>query len=786
MHHAWSLLMLCVVMAVTGPFSYAANGGGAVTDRKQGEQAPGGDSVITSFETDEEVSGWRGGSVANENASTGSRSYHLPAGATADVTLSGDWSGYRHLKFDVYNPGEVIQLNARFHDSSGRTIMAFEYNVYAGRTTQHVRIDGLRSNFTLGEGIDTSQVARVEIILSERQRYDRCPKGIYIDNVRLSRDATEPCRVFVGGAPLADFEMAKPAGFYLPEFPGFDAGYHTWAIDPGAYQLLSLPGSGRDGVGRALEFKPLDVDSIRIWDAPRRFERAGTYTVTYWLKGPEGATFVDHASNRRTPLRAQWQKVQYDLVKQAGDTQRFVLDAADLGGTSAWFDDFTVCLKGTDEIVEPISRAKGEPTVVTYADGICYVNGEPTFILGFMRSDPDRLAGTPFNLCFAGELTQPDISFLDRCAELGLLTSVNLTATTRAIAPEAAARFARKYMDHPALFSYYVCDEPDHASPSACSEPPVLQRAREVIRGIDPNHPTQATIIPWCASNLYRFRDVLDIAGGDRYAVKGTKDNDELWTVWRANETLRRSALDGEVNIFTPRASSEITREESWAQAYMCIVGGAGGILWFEFRGAQAKWDDFVELGEELRSIEEFLVGVELEKGLSFEGDNGQVKGIGRAAADKTALVAINVKPGEVRDVTITAPFLSHASTATVLFENRTVPVSDGVIIDSFDGLERHVYVVDGVPAGVTQRPVPQPGGPHVTEAGSAWRIDTAGPIRGRSEAEVERERFMEREIEKAEQALRRGDKAEARRIYEGILERYPDAQDIRERVRSM
>jgi len=130
--------------------------------------------------------------------------------------------------------------------------------------------------------------------------------------------------------------------------------------------------------------------------------------------------------------------------------------------------------------------------------------------------------------------------------------------------------------------------------------------------------------------------------------------------------------------------------------------------------------------------------------------------------------------------------FLSHARTATVLFENRTVPVSAGVIIDSFGGLERHVYVVDGIPPGVTQRPVARPGGPHVTDAGKTWRIDASGPIRGRSQVELQRERFMEREIEKAEQALRRGDRAEARRIYEGILECYPDAQNIRERLRSM
>jgi len=771
MKHGLLLWILSVVTAMMMSLSFAAEGG---------------DDVLSSFEKGEDVSGWSGGSVAERNASRGSRSYHIPAGATTGVKVSGDWSRYRHLKFDVYNPGDVIPMDVRVFDASGQSITAFEYSVYAGRTTQHVRIDGLRNDFLLSEGMDTAKVARLEIILGHRYKHDTCPDGVYVDSLRLSNRATEPYRVFIGGVPVGDSEMKKPTGFYLPEFPGFDAGYHTWAIDPAPYQILSPPESGHDGKGRALEFKPLDVDSIKIWDSPRTLERARTYVVTYWVKGPARATFVDHSASLRTALGEEWKKVQYELQMEAGGTRRFVLEVTDLGGRSAWLDDFTVCLKGAQGDIEPASQAKGAPTVVTWADGICYINGKPTFIMGFMRSEPERLKGTPFNFCFPGEVTQPDIRFLDRCADLGLLTSVNLTAVMRAIAPEAAARFARRYKDHPALFSYYLCDEPNHGSPSAVAEPPVLARAREVIRQIDPNHPTQATIIPWCASAVYRFRDVLDIAGGDEYAVKGTKDNDELWTVWRANETFRRSALDGEVNIFIPLASSNITREESWAQAYMCIVGGAGGILWFEFDGAQAKWADFLELGAELRSIEDFLVGIELEKGLSFQGDDGQVKGIGRAAAGKTALITVNTKPGEVRDVKITAPFLAHAREATVMFENRSVPVENGVVTDGFKGLERHVYVVDGVPAGVTQRPVPEPGGPHVTDAGKAWRIDAGGPIRGRSEAEVERERFMEREIRRAEEALRRGDKAAAKEIYDAILGHYPDAQEIRERIRSM
>ena len=290
------------------------------------------------------------------------------------------------------------------------------------------------------------------------------------------------------------------------------------------------------------------------------------------MKGHAGQTFVN--GDHLTPLTSDWQRVEYELPMRAGERHRFVLKVDNLGGRSAWLDDFTVRLKGGAGDLEPVSRAKGKPTVVTWADGICYVNGKPTFLLGFMRGDPERLAGTPFNFCFPGELTQPDMGYLDRCAELGLLTSVNLTATTRALAPNAAAALCASTRNIPRCsVTTSAMSRTTAVHPPFRSRP--CRREREVIRQIDPDHPTQNTIIPWNPAAIYRFRDAVDISGGDRYVVKGTKDNEDLWQVWQTDETFRRSALDGEPNIFIPLAShvGKITREESWAQAYMCIVG---------------------------------------------------------------------------------------------------------------------------------------------------------------------------------------------------------------------
>ena len=669
------------------------------------------DELITSFESGEPVI-WSGGTISTNHPSDGLRSYHVAENTTAYFDLGGaDWSSYVHLKFDVYNPGEVMMIQTYAYDFSTNN-RAWEYNVYAGSTTQHVRIDGLAYTFTssgIGVSVDISNINRIGISLMSRHYYDSSTVGLYIDNIRISTDATEPYTAYP-----EDTEMVKPDGFYLPEFPGFEAGYHTWAIDPANYQLISPPDSGRLGTGRALKFQPLAQDQdISIWDSARTFTQTGTYTVDYWLKGPAGGLFDDHAQPSTIAMTGDWQHVQWEFTISADGTKRFVMEARNLNGVAAWLDDYTVSLNGATGTIEPVSQATGEPTVVTWADGICYVNRVPTFMMGFVRSDPEVLKDSPFNLCFPGELTQPEMSFLDKCAEYNLLTSVNLTATMRSLAPEAAASFARKYKDHPALFSYYLCDEPDHASPSIAVEPPILARAADVIRAIDCYHPTQTIVIPWCPSNIYRYRDVTDISGGDTYVVEGTPNNTNLWKVWRSSEMFRRSARNGEVNIFVPRAQSDITPEENWGQAYMCIVSGAGGIMWFEFDGAQNKWSDFVALGNELRSIEEFLVGMELVDGLAFANDAGQVRGIGRAAVeqDQTALITVNIKPYARSNVQITAPFLSHASVADVLFESRTVPVSGGVIVDDFAGLERHVYVVDGIPDGVEMRPVPTPCG---------------------------------------------------------------------------
>ena len=54
----------------------------------------------------------------------------------------------------------------------------------------------------------------------------------------------------------------------------------------------------------------------------------------------------------------------------------------------------------------------------------------------------------------------------------------------------------------------------------------------------------------------------------------------------------------------------------------------------------------------------------------------------------------------------------------------------------------------------------------------------------GRSPDDLERDQFMQIELKKAEELLEKGDKEGTLRVLRAILDRYPDAQDVRERIR--
>ena len=70
---------------------------------------------------------------------------------------------------------------------------------------------------------------------------------------------------------------------------------------------------------------------------------------------------------------------------------------------------------------------------------------------------------------------------------------------------------------------------------------------------------------------------------------------------------------------------------------------------------------------------------------------------------------------------------------------------------------------------------------PTQVPPGAVGQLATPGADQPR---EIERDRFMQTQLDKVDQLLDNGEKEAALGILRAILERYPDAQDIRERIR--
>lgn len=58
-------------------------------------------------------------------------------------------------------------------------------------------------------------------------------------------------------------------------------------------------------------------------------------------------------------------------------------------------------------------------------------------------------------------------------------------------------------------------------------------------------------------------------------------------------------------------------------------------------------------------------------------------------------MIALNPEKSPVNAVLRLPAEFRYADRAEVRFEGRSVPVKDGVIQDVFQGLERHVYVIE-------------------------------------------------------------------------------------------
>jgi len=246
-------------------------------------------------------------------------------------------------------------------------------------------------------------------------------------------------------------------------------------------------------------------------------------------------------------------------------------------------------------------------------------------------------------------------------------------------------------MDHPALFVWYLADEPE----GKFIRPALMRKYRRLINRLDPFHPTVVVIglpdtslyhdsMDWHWSESYCGTAHIAVDFDGRGAgLKGTPQCALNRTIGEPKNS------DGTVN--SPEYFYRLFRPG----AYMGIAHGSNGLCywWWAWQTEEManpeKQKGMARLIRELQQLELVLVG---EGPVAHPAaEPSTVHTWSKVVNGRKTIIAVNPagSPVEAKiNVGITGP-------VTVLFENRALKAEKGTITDRFESDAAHVYNID-------------------------------------------------------------------------------------------
>ena len=361
----------------------------------------------------------------------------------------------------------------------------------------------------------------------------------------------------------------------------------------------------------------------------------------------------------------------------------------------------------------PIIVAPPARTEVTFDDKrVCYVNGKPFFPIGLYHvstpaieriNEKSRAAGLPELDLLQSVKHLRDMGF-NTIHHTWVMPSEDYLAYTEKLGmwviPEVAAPTAEQVAmanRHTNVLMWYGSDEPSGETLN------VIKRASVQTAALDPHRPVSAAV---CNPDLFkpalegfdfvmldpyiiRYRPLTVIADWMKAAMEAGKGNKALWLVPQA------------FTIDSP-SWKEPTPEEVRCQAYIGLVHGATGLVWYAFWSPEnwagnpkgrncwllsdsKLWDSFPKLNAEVSALAPIIL----------TGKNlGPVK---TSTADvhtclwkykgKSYLLAVNTQYHAVK-----CKLEGFGAKADVMFESRKVTTNGGTLNENFLPLEAHVY----------------------------------------------------------------------------------------------
>jgi len=380
-------------------------------------------------------------------------------------------------------------------------------------------------------------------------------------------------------------------------------------------------------------------------------------------------------------------------------------------------EDLTLTFNG--ERFLPLGVAPGPPSDFKTPDG---GNGWKELVDGginYFRSGPNENNWDDATM----KKFEADVAAAEAVGGIGAWVFLRELSNLEPSHPEREAmlrKIINKYKDRPGVFFWKNEDEPAWGKKS----PEGLARGYKVIKELDPDRPVITIHAPRnTIEELRRYNDSCDISGADIYPVSvpmGKNSHLPNKNISVVGDYTKRmiEVVNGKKPVFMvlgvtwsgvdPKRGNVLVRptfEQMRYMTYQAFICGAKGIHWFGFPGALSdkdkpygwNWTYWYDIMKPLLS--EFKKGTELNRvliapkndlTLKIQGAK-DVEYLARKVDGKIYVLAARRESPESQ---VKLCGLGVTGTADVMFENRSVPVIDGVITDTFKPNAVHVYRV--------------------------------------------------------------------------------------------
>ena len=339
-------------------------------------------------------------------------------------------------------------------------------------------------------------------------------------------------------------------------------------------------------------------------------------------------------------------------------------------------------------------------------------------------------------------------AYMDRCAELGMKVHYNLLSVsggggvsskieglTNAQKKKLLINEINAFMDHPALLSWYIADEPNGNN----LLPDSLLKIYKLIKEIDPWHPISVVFTAPFLSSV-KYADAMDIVMADPYPIPDLP----VSVVGNVTGQLVKEFEGRKPVWIVPQAfgGGEIWRREPTLQeirsmTYQAIINGARGIQYFVRQGlnlfpkSTGTWNECGRMAVEIAELTPWLLSD--EETIPVHSGSPDVITTSAIHDGRLLILAVNKTGNPVR-TNFSIPRSLQAK-VSLIFENRYIAMSGGSFSDILSSYGSQAYMIDLKPVKDTVKKwtgnlLPDPGFEDISSPG----IPSACYARGNGE----------------------------------------------------